>query len=112
MHGSLSAELLPVAALGVVLAAASYRADGRMRGHRGDRHGDRQAARWARRSDLRALALAEPAAAGRLVLGSVHGAWRATSLAAERAHSVVVVGPTQSGKTTCLAVPAIVGWDG
>jgi type IV secretion system protein VirD4 len=33
-------------------------------------------------------------------------------LAAERAQSVTVVGPTQSGKTTALAVPAILGWEG
>jgi len=31
---------------------------------------------------------------------------------AEAGQSLVVVGPTQSGKTTCLAVPAIVQWDG
>jgi type IV secretion system protein VirD4 len=31
---------------------------------------------------------------------------------AEPAQSLVVVGPTQSGKTSALAVPAILGWDG
>jgi type IV secretion system protein VirD4 len=35
-----------------------------------------------------------------------------TVLAAEPAQSVAVIGPTQSGKTTALAVPAILGWDG
>jgi type IV secretion system protein VirD4 len=30
----------------------------------------------------------------------------------ERAQSVAVIGPTQSGKTTALAIPAILGWDG
>jgi type IV secretion system protein VirD4 len=30
----------------------------------------------------------------------------------ERAQSVAVIGPTQSGKTTALAVPAILGWAG
>jgi len=30
----------------------------------------------------------------------------------EHAQSVVVVGPTQSGKTTALAVPAILAWEG
>lgn len=34
------------------------------------------------------------------------------TLAAERAQSVAVIGPTQSGKTTSLAVPAILGWSG
>jgi type IV secretion system protein VirD4 len=33
-------------------------------------------------------------------------------LAAERGHSVLVVGPTQSGKTSGLAVPAILEWEG
>jgi type IV secretion system protein VirD4 len=33
-------------------------------------------------------------------------------LAAERRQSVLVVGPSQSGKTTGLAVPAICAWDG
>ncbi len=37
---------------------------------------------------------------------------RPTGLAAEPAQSLVVVGPTQSGKTTSLAVPAILGWRG
>ena len=37
---------------------------------------------------------------------------RLTGLAAETAQSLVVVGPTQSGKTTSLAVPAILGWSG
>ncbi len=33
-------------------------------------------------------------------------------IASERAQSVAVIGPTQSGKTTALAVPAILAWDG
>jgi type IV secretion system protein VirD4 len=33
-------------------------------------------------------------------------------LAAEPAQSLAVIGPTQSGKTTGLAVPAILGWSG
>jgi type IV secretion system protein VirD4 len=45
-------------------------------------------------------------------LGTVHGLFRPTVVAAERAQSVVVVGPTQSGKTTALAVPAILAWQG
>ncbi|MGH9089891.1 MAG: type IV secretory system conjugative DNA transfer family protein, partial [Acidimicrobiales bacterium] len=52
---------------------------------------------------------------GRLVLGALArrggGAGR-TLLAAEQAQSVAVVGPTQSGKTSALAVPAILSWDG
>ncbi len=33
-------------------------------------------------------------------------------MVAEPAQSLVVVGPTQSGKTSALAVPAILGWEG
>ncbi len=36
----------------------------------------------------------------------------APAVAAEPAQSLVVVGPTQSGKTTRLAVPAILAWRG
>jgi type IV secretion system protein VirD4 len=46
------------------------------------------------------------------VLGTVPGALRPAALAAEPAQSVVIVGPTQSGKTTCLAIPAILAWPG
>jgi type IV secretion system protein VirD4 len=49
---------------------------------------------------------------GRLVLGTIAGRVHATLVAAEPAQSVVVVGPTQSGKTSALAVPAILGWEG
>ena len=33
-------------------------------------------------------------------------------MAVERAQSLAVIGPTQSGKTTALAVPAILAWEG
>ena len=33
-------------------------------------------------------------------------------VAAEQRHSVIVIAPTQSGKTTGLAVPAVLEWDG
>jgi len=52
---------------------------------------------------------------GRLVLGTFADGRRRdkrTVLAAEATQSVAVIGPTQSGKTTSLAVPAILGWDG
>jgi type IV secretion system protein VirD4 len=44
----------------------------------------------------------------RIVLGS-HGRFL---LAAESNQSVLLVGPTQSGKTSGLAIPAILEWDG
>jgi type IV secretion system protein VirD4 len=49
---------------------------------------------------------------GRLALGTVPGILHPALVAAERAQSVVVVGPTQSGKTTALAIPAILAWEG
>jgi len=70
-------------------------------------------ARWARHSDLAALRCAG-SPRGRLVLGEEVGravAGRRT-LSAEPAQSVAVIGPTQSGKTTAVAVPAILGWEG
>jgi type IV secretion system protein VirD4 len=64
-------------------------------------------ARWARRGDLRPLGV-RGAVPGRLVLGSSGRRLVAT----ESRHSVLVFGPTQSGKTTGLAVPAILEWCG
>lgn len=62
---------------------------------------------WAKRGDLRQLVVREPMP-GRLILGTVGGALIAT----EQRHSVIVLGPTQSGKTTGLAVPSILEWQG
>src|SRR5207249_1880344 len=45
---------------------------------------------------------------GRLTLGRANG----KLIAAEPRQSVIVMGPTQSGKTTGLAVPAILEWEG
>jgi type IV secretion system protein VirD4 len=85
-------------------------------------------ARWARARDLRVLTVVDElrragrvghlgetdrlgrrgSVGGRLVIG-VAGR---RLLAAESAQSLVVFGPTQSLKTTGLAVPAILRWDG
>jgi type IV secretion system protein VirD4 len=45
---------------------------------------------------------------GRLTLGTAYG----RLVAAEHGQSVAVIGPTRSGKTSGLAVPAILEWDG
>ena len=66
-----------------------------------------QDARWARRRDLTPLLVRQPEA-GRLVLGR----WGRSLLAAESRHSVLVVGPTQTWKTSGLAIPALLEWDG
>ncbi len=49
---------------------------------------------------------------GRLALGDTVGLHPQARVVAESAQSLVIVGPTQSGKTTTLAVPAILAWDG
>jgi type IV secretion system protein VirD4 len=70
-----------------------------------DKHPPR--ARWARRRDLIALRVRR-AVPGRVTLGrSLVGL-----LAAEERQSVIVVAPTQSGKTTGLAIPALLEWQG
>ncbi len=88
-------------------------------------------ARWARYRDLDVL-LSGSKESGRLVLGTL--AARETAkyrlirplvsrasprvhskgplLMSEPAQSLAVIGPTQSGKTSSLAIPAILGWDG
>jgi type IV secretion system protein VirD4 len=62
---------------------------------------------WATRRDLAGLAVkgAEP---GRVVLGRAGRRW----VAARARESILVLGPTQSGKTTSLAAPALRDWPG
>lgn len=62
---------------------------------------------WARPRDLRQLLVRRPTG-GRLVLGRLGR----RLVAAEARHSVLVIGPTQSGKTSGLAVPAALEWPG
>lgn len=62
---------------------------------------------WAKKGDIRSLVVRGPEP-GRLILGTVNG----TLVATEQRHSVIVLGPTQSGKTTGLAVPSILEWSG
>jgi type IV secretion system protein VirD4 len=64
-------------------------------------------ARWARRRDVSALRV-RTAGGRRVVLGCA----RRSLIAAEPRQSVLVVAPTQTGKTTGLAIPAILEWDG
>ncbi|MGH9071477.1 MAG: type IV secretory system conjugative DNA transfer family protein [Acidimicrobiales bacterium] len=62
---------------------------------------------WARTKDLRTLIVSGPSP-GRLTLGRSGGKY----LAAEARQSVIVVGPTQTMKTSGFAVPAILEWEG
>ena len=110
-----SLALLPLALGGALCVAVGFRdTPSFLRGPLVRPQGHKQrGARWARPSDLRPLLLPHRAAhPGRLVLGSVPGKVHPALVAAERAQSIVVVGPTQSGKTTSLAVPAILAWEG
>lgn len=65
------------------------------------------AARWASWWDLHPLRVRMPVP-GRVTLGQKGG----TLIAAEPGRSLLVVAPTQSGKTSSLAVPAILEWEG
>ena len=71
------------------------------------KHRQPPSARWARRKDLAPLRVAR-ATSGRVTLGRS----AAGLLAAEERQSVIVVAPTQSGKTTGLAIPALLEWQG
>jgi type IV secretion system protein VirD4 len=66
-------------------------------------------ARWARRVELRALS-GRPLKrhGGRLLLGS-HGR---RLLRGQHRHALVAFGPPQSGKSSGLAIPALLEWDG
>ncbi|HEX9530376.1 MAG TPA: type IV secretory system conjugative DNA transfer family protein [Acidimicrobiales bacterium] len=66
-----------------------------------------RAGRWATVRDLRPLVVRR-AAPGRVVLGR-HGRGL---VAGEAGHSVLVVGPTQTYKTSGLVVPALLEWEG
>ncbi|HEY2057575.1 MAG TPA: type IV secretory system conjugative DNA transfer family protein [Amycolatopsis sp.] len=117
----LTAEVVPVAVGAALWAGISFR--DRLHWAPGRRTGGaptaRRGARWARPNDLHALRVRAGATLrGRLLLGVLAtganglGLGRATGIAAEPGQSLVVVGPTQSGKTTSLAVPAILNWPG
>lgn len=73
----------------------------------GRHHRAAGAARWASTRDLRSL-LCRRAVPGRVTLGRHRG----QMVAAEAGQSVIVVAPTQTGKTTGLAVPALLEWAG
>ena len=106
----LTAAVLPRGLGGALLAGMSYGAAARAVP---GRSGLRRGARWATRRDLRPLRVevdgrATRPAAPRCGSGSGYAA----GARGRAAQSLVVVGPTQSGKTTSLAVPAILGWRG
>ena len=95
-YGTLAAVLVPLAAVAALVAVRL-----------GDRRRAPGTARWAHGRDLRALRV-RTAQSGRLILGRAAGGL----LAAEPRQSAIVVGPTQTGKTTGFAIPAILEWQG
>ena len=96
-----------VGTLVLLLLFGSFLLALRVRARFGRDGGRERDARFAHPRDLRSLRVrnAEP---GRVTLGRVGSGL----LAAEPRQSVLVVGPTQTGKTTGLAIPAILEWDG
>jgi type IV secretion system protein VirD4 len=75
----------------------------------GRRHRVAPGASWARRGDLRGLC-SRPLEGhrGRLALGRHRG----RVLRAEHRHALVAFGPPQSGKSSGLAIPALLEWEG
>ena len=69
---------------------------------------DPNAAQWAKSKDIKTLIVPGPGIKGRVILGRTNGKLIAT----EPRQSVIVLGPTQTGKTTGFAVPAILDWQG
>jgi type IV secretion system protein VirD4 len=99
--GFWSAALLTTAVAGGVLFAA-VKVVGAIR----SANRAATSAAWARTADLRRLRVRTPMP-GRITLGR-----RGGLLAAERGQSVLVIAPTQTGKTTGLAIPAVLEWTG
>ena len=71
-----------------------------------------EGARWATRTDTRVLRTRSARGRRRLALGRLGGLHLKSLVATEARHSVLVLGPTQSGKTSGLAIPALLEWDG
>jgi type IV secretion system protein VirD4 len=99
----LVAGAMTLLALGAVRAAARLGVD--WPGGQSRRRAP--SSRWARARDLRPL-IVRRAQPGRLTLGR----YGRSLLAAGERQSVIVVAPTQSHKTTGLAIPALLEWEG
>jgi type IV secretion system protein VirD4 len=98
------AALAGLIAAGTALVVTARRLGVGAVAHRRDR-----GARWARPGELRLLRRRGRAETQRrLVLGRHRG----TLLRAEQRHAVVAFGPPQSGKSSGLAVPALLEWQG
>ena len=111
--GGIASAVLPVALGGALLAGISYPGGGRLVWSGGRRRGERRGRPLGRSPrSPRAAGGGGPASAVRPAPARRAPGRPRSGVAAEPAQSLVVVGPTQSGKTTSLAVPAILGWRG
>ena len=90
--------------LGVAAGALALTALKILRAHDG---AESRRTGWATKRDLASL-IVRSAMRGRLVIGRSGG----RLVAAEERQSLIVLGPTQSMKTSGLAIPAILEWDG
>lgn len=101
------ALVLGIALLLAVACGALYRVLPDVSAAGSHRRRGEKAARWAHGRDLRSLRVRSPQP-GRVTLGlAAHHL-----LAGEERQSAIVIAPTQSMKTTGLAVPALLEWDG
>src|SRR3954469_7564830 len=101
---SLALLLVRLAALAILLVRL-WRRHGPSRAPSRSRRAS--TATWARGAELRPLTVRAPVP-GRLTLGRIG----TRLIAAEPRQSVIVVAPTQSLKTTGLAIPAVLEWEG
>lgn len=100
-------EVLYIILISLVIAAAAL--VGVVARWRTQRHGERDddAVTWAKPKDLKPILVPHPKP-GRLTLGKVGRRLVAT----EKQHSVIVLGPSGTRKTTGFAIPALLEWDG
>src|SRR5579863_2682484 len=117
LASSSGAGLAASAVLGVLFMLDGRRSSGagaraRPPGSWGRRSRRTNGAHWAGRRDLQLLR--GPADGARIAIGTARTGTlqRAVILRTEQSHSVAVIGPTQSGKTSGLAIPAILSWCG
>ncbi|HJZ34790.1 MAG TPA: type IV secretory system conjugative DNA transfer family protein [Solirubrobacterales bacterium] len=104
MYGVMAVEL---AGLAAAVSAVVPRLRGMELPSLGGGRGKPPVTEWARRRDLAPLIVDGPKP-GRITLGR-----RGRDLlAAEEGQSVIVFGPTQSGKTSGLVIPALLEWEG
>ena len=97
-YATLAVLLVPIAVADVVCSSDIA---ARAAGHAEPARAGRRRATFARFASARR-------SPGRLTLGRVDG----RLVAAEPRESVIVIGPTQTGKTTGFAIPAILEWQG